>query len=117
TTDTTTSPAPATAASVSAPILSSDRFDYNPGSTAIISGNFFPVAQWVALKIFGGSQSDGTYTESNVQVMPDNTGLFTYNYQLDDVARPLYTVVANSTIDGTQLATLTFTDSNPATDI
>lgn len=92
------------------PQLSTDKEDYHPGETATIFGKFFQALQDIVLKIFGGSTDDGTYTESTQNVTTDSVGAFTTAYTLDNIYRPLYTVVANST-DDTQLARTTFTDA------
>lgn len=101
---------------IQAPALSTDKADYSPSQTASIFGNFFQSFQNLILKIFGGSTDDGTYTESQQNITADNQGSFTTSYTLDNIFRPFYTVIANSTTDGTELARMTFTDS-PADDI
>lgn len=118
TTDTTSSissgaastPAPSVSAPVTAPVLSTDKADYNPGSIATIFGNFFASLQNIVLKIFGGSVDNGTYTETTKNITTDGSGSFTTAYALDNIFRPLYTIVA-SALDGTKLAQTTFTDA------
>ncbi len=108
-------PAPASPdASQGVPQLTTDKADYQPGETATIFGSFFQALQNVVVKVFGGTQADGTYTESIFNVVADSIGSFTQNYTLSLISRPLYTVVASDT-SGNQLAQTTFTD--PPTNI
>jgi hypothetical protein len=92
------------------PTLTTDKEDYHPGETATILGNFFQSLQNIVLKIFGGSQEGGTYTESNVEISTNDQGSFGYQYKLDEWFRPLYTVVALN-FAGEELARTTFTDA------
>src|SRR3989344_894655 len=102
-------PAPLVVSEVE-PELSTDKPDYYPGQTASIFGRFFQSLQNIVLHIFGDSEPAGDNAEDYATVTTDETGSFTYQYQLDDVFRPLYTVVA-SALDGTELARTTFTDA------
>ncbi|MES3006023.1 MAG: hypothetical protein V4664_03700 [Patescibacteria group bacterium] len=95
---------------VSSPKLSTDKGDYHPSETATIFGNFFTSLQSVVLKIFGGTVEEENYTESTQTVTADEEGSFTATYNLDIVYRPFYNIVA-STLDGVELATLSFLDS------
>ncbi len=105
---TDSSPAPP----VQSPTLSTDQADYNPGQTASIFGNFFQALQNIVLKIFGyGADGTTEYTESTQNITADSNGAFTTTYTLDGTYRPTYSVTANSTTDGTQLAQTTFTDT------
>src|SRR3989344_4713958 len=92
------------------PELSTDKPDYYPGQTASIFGRFFQSLQNIVLHILGDSEPSGAYAHDYMTVTTDETGSFTYQYQLDNVFRPLYTVTAQST-DGTLLAQTTFTDA------
>ena len=91
------------------PTLTTDKADYLVGEAATIFGKIFQALQNIALKIFGGSVEEGTYTETNAEVTTDDQGAFTFLYQLDNTFRPLYTVVANA-LTGEELARTTFTD-------
>jgi len=102
-------PAPLVVSEVE-PELSTDKPDYYPGQTASIFGRFFQSLQNIVLHIFGDSEPSGDYADDYATVTTDETGSFTYQYQLDNVFRPLYTVTAQST-DGTLLAQTTFTDA------
>lgn len=112
TTDTTSTTVPSL--NTPAPQLTTDQPDYQPGQTATIFGKFFQALQSIILKIFGGSTSDGTYTESTQNITVDGQGSFTTTYQLDNVFRPLYTITASDAATGGALAQTTFTDSQPA---
>ena len=94
------------------PVLTTDKPDYFPGQIAAIVGSFFEKLQTIALKIFGGTQEEGTYTETNTQVTTDEQGSFTFNYQLDNFFRPLYTVIGSNLLSQ-ELARTTFTDAIP----
>ena len=94
------------------PELSTDQADYAPGSIATIFGKFFQSLTDIVLHIFGDSEPSGDYADDYATVTTDESGSFTYQYQLDPVFRPLYTVIA-SALDGTELAQTTFTDAPP----
>lgn len=106
----TSSPtAESSATPASTPLVTTDKADYYPGETATITGQFFQALQNLVVKIFGGSTSDGTYTESYFNILTDSFGGFSFGYLLDSISRPLYTAqVYDAT--GTQLAQTTFTD-------
>lgn len=99
-----------TAASVSNPELTTDKTDYTPTETATILGRFFNALQKYILKIFGGSADEGNYTETSVAMIADEAGAFAYQYQLDGVYRPIYSVTA-SDLDGALVAETSFTDA------
>ncbi|MDP3954237.1 MAG: hypothetical protein Q8Q06_02370 [bacterium] len=97
----------------SSPTLTTDKDDYLIGETATISGLSFNPSENFNIKVYGGSDADGTYTETNDVVASDENGKFIYSYTLDLVYRPLY-VVAVSDLNGVELARTTFTDAPPA---
>lgn len=90
--------------------ITTDKEDYHPGETATITGTLFEAFQSLVLRVFGGSDEDGTYTESNYDITSDDLGNFTFSYLLDNIFRPLYTVQVFDTL-GSLLAEKTFTDS------
>ena len=92
------------------PELSTDKADYTPGETVSIFGRFFQSLQNIVLKIFGGSEQEGNYTESTNNVTTDEQGSFVSQYLLDNIFRPIYTVIANA-LSGEELARTTFTDT------
>ncbi|HTK05106.1 MAG TPA: SdrD B-like domain-containing protein, partial [Candidatus Eisenbacteria bacterium] len=102
--------APVETLSQNAPELSTDKADYAPGETVTIFGRFFSALQDIALTIFGGSAEAGDYTETTVVTTTDDQGSFSLAHLLEDVFRPLYTVIAR-TLSGETLATTTFTDA------
>jgi len=109
----TPSPSPEVSPEVtplSTPAIWTDKDDYQPGETVSIFGQFFNSLQNIILKIFGGSQDDGTYTETTQNVTADEQGNFTTTYSLDNIYRPLYNIIAQST-EGTMLADSSFKDS------
>lgn len=97
-------------AAVSLPELSTEKDDYHPGETATIFGRFFGAFQQVFLKIFGDDGNGGNYTESTQEVTADENGSFVTTYVLENIYRPLYTVVA-SALSGEEITRVTFTDS------
>ena len=94
------------------PVITSDRDDYHPTETAYIFGGMFEPLTNLILKIFGGSEENGNYIESEQTVTTDENGSFITTYVLDEIFRPLYTVVAKSVTDGVELARMTFTDAS-----
>ena len=101
-----------TADSPSGPALTTDRADYHPGGIATIFGSFFQSLQDVLLNISGEGTEEVAPSEEAAAVTADTEGSFSYEYTLEDVYRPLYTVVA-STLSGERLAEASFTDSAP----
>src|SRR3989338_256273 len=104
---------------VSSPVLSTDKEDYLPGQTATIFGNFFQSLTNIVLKIFGTNEDGSTYTvpdEPQLHVTTDESGFFQTTYTLENIFRPLYTVIANA-LSGEELARTTFTDAPAAIDL
>jgi len=101
--------APAETTPVISPELTTDKADYQPGETVSIFGRFFRALENIVLKIFGGSMEEENYTETTSPVTTDEQGAFTYIYQIDNIFRPLYTVIANA-LSGEELARTTFMD-------
>jgi hypothetical protein len=100
-----------------APVLTTDQADYLPGQTATVSGANFTPFETFLLKVFGyGEDGVSSYTETNVEIPADENGNFVYQYVLDNVYRPLYTVIA-STLAGDEVARTTFTDAPASTDL
>ncbi|MBI4038247.1 hypothetical protein HY387_01190 [Candidatus Daviesbacteria bacterium] len=84
--------------------LTTDKGDYAPTDTAVITGSDFPKNTNLNLIITAENYRFET------QVTTDENGSFIYSYQLDGTFRPLYTVEAYD-LSGTLLATVTFTDT------
>ncbi len=87
--------------------LSTDKADYAPTDTAIITGTDFTPGETYNLTI---SSDDPPPTSTTVQVTADENGVFVYAYQLDGIYRPNYKVEAKE-LDGTTVDVVTFTDS------
>ncbi len=86
--------------------ITTDKADYAPTDTAIISGADFKANHTYSLTI---SSTDEPATSTTVSITTDESGAFLYAYQLDGNYRPDYTVVVK---DGNKVvATTTFTDS------
>ena len=92
------------------PSLTTDKDDYMPGQIATIFGNFFQSLTNFVLKIFGSDENDGNYTETVVNVTSDESGSFSHQYQLDELYRPYYEVVATDTV-GNIIAQTYFRDA------
>lgn len=88
--------------------LSTDKADYAPTDTAIITGTDFTPGETYNLTI---SSDDPPPTSTTVQVTADENGVFVYAYQLDGTYRPNYKVEAKE-LDGTTVDVVTFTDSD-----
>lgn len=88
--------------------LATDKADYAPTDTAIITGTDFTPGESYNLTI---SSNDPPATSTTVQVTADENGMFVYAYQLDGIYRPNYLVEAKE-LDGTSVDVVTFTDSD-----
>lgn len=84
------------------PIIWTDKADYRPGETVIISGQGFHHSQTLVIRV---TRPDGSEDEGNV--VTDGDGIFTYRYQLDGIEGK-YLVEAIA--EGKVLATCSFTD-------
>lgn len=93
--------------SITSASLTTDKADYAPTDTAVITGSDFPKEAKLKLII----TADNYRYETEVQT--DANGTFTYFYQLDGVYRPLYIVEAYD-LSGALLATVSFTDAPPS---
>lgn len=89
---------------ISSASLITDKADYAPTDTAVITGSDFPKEAQLKLII----TADNYRFEDKVTT--NENGQFIYTYQLDGAYRPLYTVEAYD-MSGALLATVTFTDT------
>ena len=87
--------------------LSTDKADYAPTDTAIITGSDLTAGKTYSLTI---SSTDDPATSTTVSVTADDKGTFIFAYQLDGHYRPNYTVVLTNN-DNQIVASVTFTDS------
>ena len=87
--------------------LATDKADYAPTDTVIITGIGFIAGQTYILEIFS---TDTPPVTTEVEVTADENGQFVYAYQLDDNLRPNYTVTAK-TLSGEEVAQTSFTDA------
>lgn len=94
-----------TQSDVSSASLATDKADYAPTDTAVITGSDFPKGENLKLIV----TADNYRFETGVTT--DENGSFIYFYQLDGTYRPLYTVEAQD-LTGIVLAITTFTDTN-----
>lgn len=86
--------------------LATDKADYAPTDTAIITGTGFLANTTYSLTI---SSADNPATSTSIDVTTDADGLLFYAYQLDGIYRPNYKVEAY--LSSTLIASTTFTDS------
>lgn len=86
--------------------LLTDKADYAPTDTALITGSGFLPSTTYTLII---SSSDHPATSTSVDVLTNPAGELTYAYQLDGIYRPNYKVEAY--LGSTLVTTATFTDS------
>jgi len=93
-----------TQSDVSSASLSTDKADYAPTDTAVITGADFPKGEDLKLIITAENYRFET------GITTDENGSFIYFYQLDGTYRPLYTVEAQD-LSGQILATTSFTDT------
>jgi len=92
------------------PALFTDKFDYSPTEVAIITGQGFLPFTTYTLLIMADNLSQ------TFPILTDINGSFEYDYQLDGIYRPLYKVEAKD-LNGVVLATVSFTDANPAANL
>lgn len=90
--------------------LATDKTDYAPTDTALITGAGFQGNTTYSLTI---SSSDDPATSTTVEVTTDADGILFYAYQLDGVYRPNYKVEAF--LGSILVATVTFTDAATGT--
>lgn len=99
---------------LSSATLTTDKPDYAPTDTAIITGNGFKSNHTYALTI---SSDDLPATSTTVEIKTDENGTFIYAYQLDGIYRPNYKVIVTNN-GGQILAETTFTDApNPSANL
>jgi len=87
--------------------LTTDKLDYAPTDTALITGTNLNPNTTYSLTI---SSSDNPATSTTINVTSDDKGVFAYAYQLDGHYRPNYKAELKDGTD-TIVATTTFTDS------
>ena len=92
--------------------LSTDKADYAPTDTALITGSGFLANTIYSLTI---SSSDDPATSTTASVTTDEMGGLFYAYQLDGIYRPNYKVEAF--LDSQLVASTTFTDSDPIANV
>lgn len=89
-------------------VLTTDKPDYAPTDTALITGsNLLPNTTYT-LRVWS---NDEPPTSTTVEVTSDENGVFAYAYQLDGTYRPNYSAELKDS-SGTVVATVTFTDSH-----
>lgn len=87
--------------------LTTDKPDYAPTDTALITGsNLLPHTTYT-LRVWS---DDEPATSKTAEVKTDENGVFAYAYQLDGTYRPNYSVELKDK-DGNVVATTTFTDA------
>jgi len=88
--------------------LATDKLDYAPTDTALITGAGFLAGTTYRLTI---SSTDDPATSKTESVTTDGSGKLFYAYQLDGIYRPNYKVEAF--LGDLLVATVSFTDSKP----
>lgn len=88
--------------------LTTDKADYAPTDTALISGSGLTPNTSYSLTV---SSADDPATTTTVQITTETDGTFVYAYQLDGTYRPNYTVKVTDSA-GIVVATTTFTDAS-----
>jgi cysteine-rich repeat protein len=88
-------------------VLTTDKLDYAPTDTALITGSKFLPNTIYSLTV---SSSDNPATSITVDVSSDEKGNFAYAYQLDGKYRPNYKAELKDSV-GVVVATTTFTDA------
>jgi len=98
------------ATEVSSATIFTDRPDYSPTDTALISASDLLPLTTYEVKISSSDPPEISHTDS---VKTDDTGLLTYSYTLDGTYRPNYLV--EIFLGSSLIATTTFTDTQPNT--
>ena len=88
--------------------LTTDKLDYAPTETAIITGSDFTANKTYQITV---SSTDDPATSRTSDITTDLDGKFIFYYQLDGIYRPNYKVEIKD--GGFVVATTTFTDSDP----
>ncbi|HYM65048.1 MAG TPA: hypothetical protein VES68_00990, partial [Candidatus Sulfotelmatobacter sp.] len=91
--------------------LTTDKPDYSPTDTALITGSALLPNTTYSLTIFSNNPPAVSTT---VNVTSDDKGVFAYAYQLDGNYRPAYSAVLKDST-GNSVASTTFTDSPSST--
>ncbi len=91
--------------------LTTDKSDYAPTDTALITGSNFSPNKTYSLTV---SSNDAPATSTTANVTTNDSGSFVYAYQLDGKYRPNYKVEVKDA-SGTVVASTTFTDSASVT--
>jgi hypothetical protein len=91
-------------------VIVTDKLDYSPYDTAIITGSGFIAGKTYQLTV---SSTDPEPTSTTVNVTASETGTIMYAYELDHTYRPNYSVVVKDL--ERVVAETTFTDSKPKT--
>jgi len=89
------------------PFLFTDKTDYAPTDSALISGSSFVPNSIYTIVISSSDNPPVNYIHS---ILTSSDGKFTYMYQLDGNYRPNYLVEVKD-ISGNVVSTITFTDS------
>ena len=108
---------------VPAPVIQTDKTDYSPSETVIITGSNFVPVQLYAIPVIRPDGTivtgDGSFTQGWDNITADENGAFTYNYMLDGITGTYEARVYPSTWTGDleeiPLAATTFTDTKPFT--
>ncbi len=90
------------------PFLFTDKPDYSPTESAVISGSSFLPNTIYTIVV---SSSDNPPVNHTYTVLTSSEGKFTYVYQLDGTYRPNYKVEVKD-LSGEVVATTSFTDSD-----
>jgi len=100
--------------STGTPSIATDKPNYEPGETAIITGQGFECGGVLTVKVTRPDGTvvtgDGSGTSGSDTVTVDSQGTFTYSYQLNGI-EGVYKVDIRDT-SGNVLATTTFTDTH-----
>jgi len=96
-------------ADMATPSITSDKADYAPGETVVLTGAGWQVAEAVHINV---DDSLGKTWSRDVDVTADDQGAITDTFQLPSSFVAVYTVTATGEVSGT--ATTTFTDGNVA---
>lgn len=103
-----------TCTSSGTPRVATDKADYEPGETAIITGEGFQCGAVLTVRVTRPDGSvvtgDGSGTSGSDTVTVDDQGYFTYSYMLNGVSGVYIVDVLDP--GGNVLATVTFTDTH-----
>ncbi len=93
-----------------APLITTDKDDYQPGETVTMFGRFFSPVKSFFVRIFGNSEVGNFWSDTTHEVTSDEEGSWSLSQTFDNFYRPIYNVIVSDE-EGEVVATSSFTDA------